>query len=84
MAGLPTAIARLKRHPRETFMAPVSDDDDRMMYQSVRSTMSEVYQMILDSDGIEELDATTGLMHFEIEAIIASCLRQAGARGGTR
>ena len=25
--------------------------------------MSEIYQMLLDSDGIEELDSAMGLMH---------------------
>ena len=42
VAGLPTAIAVLKKQPRaigrETFMGMVSDTDDHMMYQSVRST----------------------------------------------
>ena len=67
VAGLPNAIAVLKRKPmdleRKAFTAMVSKDDDRMMYQSVRSTMSEVYQMMVDSDGQEELESAMGLMH---------------------
>ena len=67
VAGLPAAIAALKHQPRvikrEQFIKMVSTTDDHMMYQSVRSTMSEVYQMMVDSDGCEELQSAMGLMH---------------------
>ena len=67
VAGLPAAIAALKRQPlildRVAFTAMVDKEDDRIMYQSVRSTMSEVYQMMVDSDGREELQSAMGLMH---------------------